>query len=328
MIYRSYDDIATVPTIVVDGAAAPSTVLTLSHWPGSGTPERLLRDTSTAIVFAYLDAPALHVDAGYVTNNHFDEDGLLGIFALLDTPFALEHRELLMDAASAGDFGVFRDRRAARIAATIDAFADRDRSPLDRAIFDAPCPAQCAALYRSLLERLPDIVSDVDAYRELWQSDDERYARSVALIDEGVVVIEEQPALDLAVVRIADDVAPFEPLRRAVHASAINNATERTRILLMHRSRAELVYRYESWVQLASRRPHPRVDLAPLVAELNELEGADVWRFDGVSSIVPSLSLAAGVESRITPDEIERRAREALAAGPAAWNPYRTTSVG
>ena len=82
MRFVPYAEAADLPNIVVDGAAAAATVLTLSHWPKSGTPETLRADTSAEIVFKYLDAPAMHVDVGAASNNHFDEDGLIGIFAL------------------------------------------------------------------------------------------------------------------------------------------------------------------------------------------------------------------------------------------------------
>ena len=43
-----------------------------------------------------------------------------------------------------------------------------------------------------------------------------------------------------------------------------------------------LQYRYESWVQFASRPVMPRVDLEPLVPHLQGLERAPVqWTFDG-----------------------------------------------
>ena len=41
--YHELND--STPNIIVDGAAGPGTVLTLSHWPKSGTPEALKRDT-------------------------------------------------------------------------------------------------------------------------------------------------------------------------------------------------------------------------------------------------------------------------------------------
>jgi hypothetical protein len=66
----------------VDGAAAESTLLTLSHWPRNTAPDELKRDTSAEIVLVYLEAPHYHVDVEVVSNNHFDHDGLVGLFAL------------------------------------------------------------------------------------------------------------------------------------------------------------------------------------------------------------------------------------------------------
>ena len=56
-----------------------------------------MADTSTAIVFNYLDRPDLHVPADIVSNNHFDEAGLVGIYALLEPAAAASRRDLLID---------------------------------------------------------------------------------------------------------------------------------------------------------------------------------------------------------------------------------------
>ena len=69
---------------VVDGKAQRSSMLTLSHWPWNATPPELMRDTSTDIVFAYLDAVEHHQNIELVSNSHFDEDGLLSMYALVD----------------------------------------------------------------------------------------------------------------------------------------------------------------------------------------------------------------------------------------------------
>src|SRR3954469_1961894 len=104
MRYLPYQELSpSSPNIIVDGAAGPGTVLTLSHWPKSGTPAQLKRDTSAEIAFAYLDSPSFQVTAEIVSNNHFDEDGLIGMYALIDTANARKQRELLIDVASAGD---------------------------------------------------------------------------------------------------------------------------------------------------------------------------------------------------------------------------------
>lgn len=118
------------PNIVVDGAPNESTVLTLTHWPGQPQPAGLAADTSAEMAFRYLDAPVEHEPAQVVTNNHFDQDGTVGLLALIEPDLALRHRDLLIDVAQAGDFGVYRDRKAARASMALHAFADPERSPV------------------------------------------------------------------------------------------------------------------------------------------------------------------------------------------------------
>ena len=138
MRYLPYARAKTVPNVIVDGARNDGTVLTLSHWPKSGSPGELKGDTSTVIVFNYLDSPRFHVDVDVASNDHFDEDGLVGLFAMLNPDLAQRHRDLLVDVAQAGDFGLFARRHAARIAFVLSAYADSESSPLPGHIFSLP----------------------------------------------------------------------------------------------------------------------------------------------------------------------------------------------
>ena len=93
----------------------------------------------------------------------------------------------------------------------------------------------------------------------------------------------------------------------------------------MQGQRYELVYRYESWVKYTSRRPLPRVDLAPLAAQLqDEEQNGARWSFDGVAALVPSLRLADGHESDIPPPRLREMVERYLAMAPPAWDPYAT----
>src|SRR6185295_3887281 len=97
--------------------------------------------------------------------------------------------------------------------------------------------------------------------------------------------IEEQPEIDLAIVRISQRIAEWHPF-------PIHSRTPRSRLLVVQNKHVEFHYRYESWVQLASRKPLPRVDLAGLARELNEKESSGgKWIFDGVDKITPRLHL-------------------------------------
>ena len=329
MRFLPYARIKSVPNVIVDGARTENTVLTLSHWPKSGTPAELKGDTSTAIVFNYLDSPQFQVKADVVSNNHFDEDGLVGIFAMLEPTMAEHHRDMLVDVAQAGDFGIFARRQAARIAFALSAYADADTSPLPRSLFELPYSELASELYFRLLDVLPKLLANVDDYRALWESEDAKLAASEDLIDNGLITIEERPDLDLAVVRMPEDLTRHRVHRSTqerlteCHPFALHNRTACTRLLVLQGRRVELEYRYEGWVQLASRRPAPRVDLSALANELNHEESTEGhWVFDGVDQITPRLHLEGSTATSIPPDAIVRRVEHYLRTGPSAWNPY------
>jgi hypothetical protein len=313
--FLPYNKVAAEANVIVDGAATGNTVLTLSHWPKSGTPSGLKADTSTEIAFNYLDSPGLHVSADAVSNNHFDEDGLLGIFALVCPDVAQKHRRLLVDAARAGDFGVFAERQAARMAFALAAYASQESSPLPAATFNQPYPDLTGVLYVRLLELLPQMIAKLDDYRSLWETEDAKLTASEELIDAGVITIEERPDLDLAIVRLPEGLE--------CHPFALHRRTPSSRMLVVQENRVELEYRYEGWVQMASRRPAPRVDLSPLANELNQEERAGgSWIFDGVDQITPRLHRSGGSRTSIHPETVVSRVEHYLRTGPPAWDPY------
>ena len=329
MRFVPYERLDSSPNIIVDGAAGTGTILTLSHWPKSGTPAGLKRDTSAEIVFAYLDSPAFHVRAEIVSNNHFDEDGLIGIFALVDPATGEKYRNLLIDAANAGDFGVFKHRDAARIAFAISAYADPETSPLPAELFALPYPQMASQLYGRLLKVLPRLLTNLGAFKQFWEAEDEKLAASEELIEKGGITIEEKPAVDLAIAHIPEHLAT-QPVHRFTqrrlaecHPFALHTRTDCSRLLILQGRHVEFHYRYESWVQLASRRPPPRVDLTALALELNQEESSgERWVFDGVERITPRLRLEGTSTTSFPPATIQERLERHLATGLPAWNPY------
>jgi hypothetical protein len=315
MRFVPYADAASVPHVIVDGAPTAGTVLTLSHWPKSGTPAALRADTSAEIVFNYLDRPDVHVEAEGVSNNHFDEDGLIGIFALLQPALASRFRALLRDVARVGDFGVYRSRNGARIACMLAAYANPKTSPLPRSTFSGAYPQVAASLYRELLPVLPHLITHVEDYQALWESDDRALSEGEAWLDGGIVSVEPKPDLDLAIVRVPLDVP-------VPHEMALNTRTPYSRLIVVRGQSIELRYRYEGWVQFTSRPVAPRVDLGPLAAQLNADETHGRWVFDGVDEITPRLHLDGGAATSIPADAVVARMEEALRSGQPAWNPY------
>jgi len=309
--YVPYDELDGVPNVIVDGSAQADTVLTLSHWPGSPTPSALQDDLSAQIAFRYLERPDLHVAVDAVSNNHLDQDGLGSMFALVDPDAATARREQVVDVARAGDFATFRARDSARIAWTIAELADAGEG------------------YRELLERLPELLDHPERYREHWSAEDAHLAATEAGLVDGRITIEERVDLDLAIVTVPES----WPARRShrftrigtsvVHPGAIHNATDRFVVLYQQATRYEVVFRYETWVQYISRRPRPRVDLAPLAEALTAEEPGDAgWSFDGVGDLEPALQLSGAEASVISPDEFRERVSRFLARAEPAWDPY------
>lgn len=304
MRYVPWDELKGRPNIVVDGYPADGTLITLSHWRGSGSPEEIADDLSTQIAFRYLDRPDLKVDADLVSNNHFDEDGLAGIYAILHPSEALARRERIIEVASAGDFGVFADRDAARIAFALMTMADEDRSNLGADLFKKPYPQQSAALYEEGLARLPEMLEHPDRFEGLWQLEDAWFERDDERARSGAITIEERPEIDLAIARLPDDGdAPFETefALLGAHQAAIHNRTPLNRVAIIRGDRYAVRYRYETWVRYVSRPTMPRIDLSPLAEELNAQETSDGrWEFDGNDDLTPWLRSNAG--SSLAPD--------------------------
>lgn len=322
--FRPYGELDGEPNVVVDGSPAEGTVLTISHWPGTPAPPALHADLSAEMAFLALQHPELLAGADLVSNNHFDQDGLAGVFALVDPEEAVARQARLVDVAGAGDFAVYRDRDAARISMVVAAYADPARSPLE---LPGDYPSMCAALYEELLPRVPELCDHPERFRSLWEDEDAALAASEAAIESGAVRIEEVPALDLAVVTLPPG-APDGGGHRfggewasGLHPMAVHNATSRFAVPTSF----GLAYRYETWVQYRSRRPRPRVDLAPLASELNAEESSGgTWVFDGAAALTPRLHLQPAIGSSLSPDDFRRRVERALRESPPAWDPYAT----
>ena len=293
------EELGATPNVVVDGARLPCTVLSLSHWPGSGTPDPLRADTSALIVERYLACDPDGPEVAAVTNNHYDEDGLLGIWLLLERPPAgAPERALAVAAAEAGDFGTWTDPWAPRVAIAAMAMAERATTPfpeVGRILATAGGRDPAGQLYRALLPRTGPLLADPGRHRLLWGPRWESIQADIALLDSGDATIEDVPAADLAVVR-----AP-----RVLDPMALHPRTGRTRILsALPDGTLTVAHRYETWVDYASRPLPPRVDLTPLAQRLQAREERPGrWLFEGVAAITPRLMLA-GPGGRPAPSSI------------------------
>ncbi len=324
--FGGYSASAAMPNVVVDGSPNEATVLTLTHWPGHPQPRGYHFDLSAEMAFHYLDEPIEHPHAEIVTNNHYDQDGLVGLHALVEPELSLRNRELMIEVAAAGDFGTYRDRRAARASMTISAYTEADRSPLGERLAGS-YDEQCVVLYEETLPLLVPMVLDNRAFRDLWADEDADLSASEGAIANGVVTIEELEDIDLAVVTIPSGEQSRRGHRFAgesfdgLHPMAVNNATRCFRLLVVHGRRYQFVDRYETWVQYRSRRPLQRVDMRPLAERLNASERRSAsWTASAPGTLTPTMRVDE--ESSLDPLDMRRMVVDHLRQAAPAWDPY------
>jgi len=325
--YLPFQDCAQTDNIIIDGEGNDRTRLTLSHWPGNATPVEYKAggDLSAQLVFNYIDADE---DAKYgschaVSNNHFDEDGLVGIFSMLNRDYALQNRDLLIDIARAGDFGTFVDRRAAKISFVLNAWTHPQLSPLNYEIFKLPHQKLTAILYEELLWRFPKIIQKLDSLVAYWKDEDEFLTQTLEAISDGRVRISSSANSagdrSYCLVEIDEGVIAVDRPRAAswisslIHPMAIHNATDDMAVLVRQGNRYEFYYRYETWVDYQSRKLIARSDLEPMVGRLSALEAKysgsrtpAVWTYNGNDALIARLRMDGRQTSKIPFDEFER----------------------
>jgi len=134
---------------LVDGA-----LLDLSHWPKNRTDPAFKADTSVEIALAFARATSPVEGPRLVVNNHFDTDGVLAVWSLLDPEAALAHEGLLVAAAEAGDFEEWP--------------SDPRGLWLDAALRRLVALKPEASAYPTALASLGTLVATIESREDLW----------------------------------------------------------------------------------------------------------------------------------------------------------------
>ena len=322
-----HEGLADVPKLAVDGTV--DNALHLSHWAGNTTPEELRADTSTEIALNFVAWPRREEwtrGVEVVTNNHFDADGVLSVWTVLNGERAPGLRDELVSAAEAGDFSEFRGERAVRVSVLLQGgdnpFIPGVNSPLVERLAGGARVDERRA-YELVLPEVERVLTRTDEYEPLWRAGWEAIARGLESFAAGRSRVEEDAESRLSLVTLAPDIyaaSGFEPARQPTPYTAVaHNA--RGEVFLVARPLAggwgyRVDYPYYSWAETVTRPRVARRDLSALVERLNELEGGGgEWKADGseLTSAVKFLDGGgAAAASRLRPDEVAAELRAAL----------------
>ena len=323
------DKLGDVPKLSVDGTVPNS--IHFSHWQGNDTPQSVKADTSTEIALNLVASPQrdeLMKGIELVTNNHFDTDGVLSVWTVLQGEGALPLREKLISAAEAGDFSEWTTDDGVRASIVIQG-ADQ---PLPHESILSPLANHLAAravtdeaeAYELVLPEVERVLTRTNEYEPLWRAAWQRIETAALSFERGVSTVEEDSGANLSIIRFAPEAfgtAAFDPSRQTVPLTALSKYARGTIFLIALPARGgrwfyRVDYPYSSWAETVVRPRITRRNLSRVVAQLNELEmGAGEWRLDKneLASAIKLMDAGGGLAvSALTPERVAETLRGAL----------------
>ena len=293
MRFEFYSDaIADVPKLSVDGTV--DNAIHFSHWNGNRTPQSVKADTSTETVLNVVAAPnraELTHSIELVTNNHFDTDGLLSVWAMLTGERALGLRDRLIAAAEAGDFSELSSIDGVRASIVIqgsDSPIDKSGSPLATKLAGRPVDDE-AESYLLALPYVEDVIRNTDNYEELWRVQWQRIETALESFAKAASSVEEIEEANLSLVTLAPEIFGangFDPKRDAAPFTAISKFAKGKLFLIATQLKGGWAYRvdypYYSWAETVVRPKIARRDLTLAMSQLNETETNKdgTWQID------------------------------------------------
>lgn len=322
MRFEFYSEaIADVPKLSIDGTVDNS--IHFSHWQGNTTPPEVKADTSTEIALNLVASPnraALTNGIELVTNNHFDTDGTLSVWTVLNGERALPYRDLLIAAAEAGDFSEHSSDDGVRVSIAIQgsdqASPNNDTgSPLAQRLAGESVDDDARA-YDLVLPEVERLLTNINEYESLWRDGWESVAAAIESFERGESKVAEFADTKISLITLAPklfDGAGFRPTRHAAPYTAISKFAKGELFLIAIPTNGGWFYRldypYYSWAETVVRPRVERRDLTGVLQLLNSKESnlAGSWKPDNreMTSAVKFLDNAGTLAaSRLEPHEV------------------------
>jgi len=300
-----------IPKLSVDGTVSNS--VHLSHWNGNETPAAVKADTSTEIALNVVALPnidAITQGIQLITNNHFDTDGVLSVWTMLNGERALTLRDKLIPAAEAGDFSEFTNDNAIRASIAIQGSdqpvtADDSGSPLARKLAAGPVDDDARA-YELVLPEVERVLTRTGDYEELWRDPWQQIEKAIESFEKRTSHVEEFDQARFSLVVISSEVFGkdgFDPSQHAAPFTAVSRYSKGELFVIaipyLDGWAYRIDYPYYSWAETVVRPRIERRNLKNAVSELGRIE-SDVrgkWTLD--SSELSSAAKFRGADGKL-----------------------------
>jgi hypothetical protein len=310
-----------LPKLSVDGTVPNS--IHFSHWQGNQTPDEVKADTSTEITLNLVASPNMRqLTRGIelVTNNHFDTDGVLSVWTMLNRKRAVELREQLIPAAEAGDFSEFSTENGMRASIVIQGPDqagpnNESGSPLAAHLSGKEITDDAEA-YDLVLPEVERVICNIGDYELLWRSGWDAIAMAIESFEKGKSTVEEYRDTRLSLIMLAPEAfspAGFDPTQHAAPSTVISRYARGQMFLTATPFGGGWTYRidypYYCWAETVVRPRVNRHNVTALISQLNQIEHSrnGSWKVDNseMTSAAKFLdmnnTLAA---SSLRPDEV------------------------
>lgn len=291
MRFEFYSEaIADVPKLSIDGTV--DNAIHFSHWRGNTTPAEVKADTSTEIALNLVASPnrdALTRNIELVTNNHFDTDGTLSVWTVLNGERSLEFKELLIAAAEAGDFSEYSSEEGIRVSLAIQGTdgvipGEERGSPLARRLAHEVVTDE-ARTYDLILPQIEDLLRNINNYEELWRHGWDQIATAIESFASGASTVVEDSGISLVILAPSIFGGRFSPTRHAAPYTAISKLATGKMFVVATPADSGWFYRidypYYSWAETVVRPEIVRPDLTDALQLLNDREsGTGNWKTD------------------------------------------------
>jgi hypothetical protein len=276
------------PAIIVDSLHPKS--LVLAHWRGAVNPVGTADDTSAGIVLNALQRQIPGLEAPYVSANHFDVDGFVGVWSVLNPEIALQNESVLRQMAVIGDFreldlNVPAADKALKLVCWINTVEKEKFYPPFGA--DELVENEMAASvpkFEYFLAAFGEVLAHPEAYQKEWEAEYNQVLMDYRVIHGPETQIATFPEIGLVQIRTP----------QPVHYYALFSRTSSYDMVLSQyaQNRYELEYKYTTWVDISSRPTLPRMPLKPLAQVLQTLETTNhAWTAESVTDTGPILRL-------------------------------------
>ncbi len=253
--------------VCVDGSFPAK--LELSHWHGNSTPKEFKADTSTEIVFNLIESPFKNDYLNgieIVSNNHFDADGILSAFVLLNPVFSLQHKKEIINIAETGDFSEFTTEDALKQSYVLESLFDLEKSIFKNEISKMKFPEMMQFIYEKGFELIPKLIENIDDYENIWKDDFQHFQNSENQFEIQSAVFSNYSDCRLSVIESNSElhkVSKYKNSNFEILLSAVKNSEGNL---------YELEYKTVTWFETSREKKIERKSFEPLAERLNLIE--------------------------------------------------------